>query len=67
MKIAILLKKLIQKKFYEKEEIINKLNIFFAMAQISEEEYSELMLLIEDVYVEIVEETEEVVEESTAE
>lgn len=52
-----LLNNLIEKKFYEnKEEIQNKLNIFFAMNVISEEEYSNLILKVEEVYVEVVEE-----------
>lgn len=54
-----LLNNLIEKKFYEnKEEIQNKLNIFFAMNVISEEEYSNLILKVEEVYVEVVEETD---------
>ena len=56
MKVYNLLLKLIEKKYYEKEVIINKINFFFAMSQISEEEYSTLMLKIEEVYfVEVVE------------
>lgn len=58
MKIKNLLKKLIEKKFYTKEAIIDKLNVFFAMSQISEEDYAELMLLIEATYIEVVEATE---------
>lgn len=54
-----LLNNLIEKKFYEnKEEIQNKLNVFFAMNVISEEEYSNLILKVEEVYVEVVEETD---------
>lgn len=56
-----LLNNLIEKKFYEnKEEIQNKLNVFFAMNVISEEEYSNLILKVEEKYKveEIVEETE---------
>lgn len=61
MKVFDLLLKLIEKKYYEKEVIINKINFFFAMSQISEEEYSTLMLKIEEVYfVEVTEETETV-------
>ncbi|MBO5138664.1 MAG: hypothetical protein J6B89_03380 [Bacilli bacterium] len=46
-----LLEKLINKKFYEnKEDIVNKCNVFFAMNVISEEEYSSLILQIEEVY-----------------
>ena len=56
-----LLNNLIEKKFYEnKEEIQNKLNVFFVMNVISEEEYSNLILKVEEKYKveEIVEETE---------
>jgi hypothetical protein len=51
--IVELLKKLIVKKYYkEKTDIENKLNVFYAMSKISDEEYSELTLLVEDTYVE---------------
>lgn len=65
--IANLLNKLITKKFYEnKEDIVNKCSVFFAMNVISEEEYSNLILKIEEVYFVPVEETtDEVVEEVT--
>ena len=57
--IVELLKKLITKKYYkEKADIENKLNVFYAMSKISDEEYSELTLLVEDKYVEV-EENEE--------
>lgn len=60
MKITDLLNKLIEKKFYEnKEDIINKCNVFFAMNVITEEEYSNLILKIEEVYFVPVEETAE--------
>ena len=63
MNVAELLKNLITKKYYEEKEIIiNKLNFFFALNQISEENYSELMLQIEDTY-RVIEETEETVQE----
>ena len=63
MGVAELLKNLITKKYYEEKEIIiNKLNFFFALNQISEENYSELMLQIEDTY-RVIEETEETVQE----
>lgn len=63
MGVAELLKNLITKKYYEEEEIIiNKLNFFFALNQISEENYSELMLQIEDTY-RVIEVTEETVQE----
>lgn len=52
--IVELLKKLITKKYYkEKADIENKLNVFYAMSKISDEEYSELSLLVEDTYVEV--------------
>lgn len=61
--IVELLKKLIVKKYYkEKTDIENKLNVFYAMSKISDEEYSELTLLVEDTYVENIEEATEVVE-----
>lgn len=59
MKVYNLLLKLIEKNYYEKEVIVNKINFFFAMSQISEEEYSTLMLKIDEIYIEA---TEEVVE-----
>jgi hypothetical protein len=70
MRISDLLFKLIEKKYYaEKEQIENKLNIFYAMNKISDEEYSSLVLKVEEVYVEAIENTEEtdnIVEETTA-
>mgnify|MGYP007087921419 FL=1 len=60
MKISDLLLKLIEKKYYEeKEQIENKLNIFYAMNKISDEEYSSLVLKAEEVYAEPAEVTEE--------
>ena len=57
--IVELLKKLIVKKYYkEKADIENKLNVFYAMNKISDEEYSELTLLVEDTYTEIIESVE---------
>ena len=69
MNIATLLKKLIVKKYYaNKEDIENKLNVFYAMSKISDEEYSNLTLKVEEVYA-VVEDTEvtEEVAESEAE
>lgn len=69
MNIATLLEKLIVKKYYaNKEDIENKLNVFFAMSKISDEEYSNLTLKVEEVYA-VVEDTEvtEEVAESEAE
>lgn len=51
MNIATLLENLITKKFYEnKEEIQNKLDVFYAMSKISDEEYTNLTLKVEDAY-----------------
>lgn len=61
--IVELLKKLIVKKYYkEKTDIENKLNVFYAMSKISDEEYSELTLLVEDTYAETVENIEKATE-----
>ena len=61
--IVELLKKLIVKKYYkEKADIENNLNVFYAMSKISDEEYSELTLLVEDTYAEPVENIEEATE-----
>jgi len=62
--IVELLKKLITKKYYkEKADIENKLNVFYAMSKITDEEYSELTLLVEDTYVEVEETNEELAKE----
>lgn len=62
------LKNLILKKYYkEKEDIENKLNIFFAMNKIDEEEYIELTMLVEDTYIEVDSTTEEVIENAEEE
>ena len=56
-----LMTNLINKKFYDsKEEAISKLDVYFAMNRISEEEYAELALLADSVYdpVEVFEEVE---------
>lgn len=69
MNIATLLEKLIVKKYYaNKEDIENKLNVFYAMSKITDEEYSNLTLKVEEVYA-VVEDTEAVEEtvESEAE
>ena len=58
--IVGLMTNLITKKFYDtKDEAIAKLDVYFAMNRISEEEYAELALLAETVY-----ESAEVVGES---
>lgn len=57
-----LLENLIAKKYYtNKEDIENKLNVFYAMNKITDEEYSNLTLKVEEVYA-VVEDTEEVAE-----
>lgn len=57
-----LMKNLINKKFYNtKDEAIAKLDVYFAMNRISEEEYAELCMLAESVYEPFV---EEVIEET---
>ena len=59
--IVELLKKLITKKYYkEKTDIENKLNVFYAMSKISDEEYSELTLLVENTYKEEIEPVENI-------
>ena len=53
-----LLGNLIEKKYYvEKETIENKLNVFYAMSKIADDEYSNLMLKVQEMYT--IEETEE--------
>lgn len=66
--ITELLKRLITKKYYKnKEDIENKLNVFYAMSKITDEEYSELTLLVEDTYTDLEDSTEEVVENTEEE
>lgn len=68
MLIVNLLEKLIDKMFYEKVEIQNKVNVFYAMNVINEEQFADLILKIEEKYavVEIpAEETEVATEEVT--
>ena len=49
--IIKLMTNLITKKFYDtKEEAIAKLDVYFAMNRITEEEYAELALLADSVY-----------------
>lgn len=66
MSIATLLENLITKKYYEaKEDIQRKLDVFYAMSKISDEEYTTLTLKVEDTYkVETAEDTEESTESS---
>lgn len=49
--IVKLMTNLINKKFYStKDEAIAKLDVYFAINRISEEEYATLALLAEEVY-----------------
>lgn len=49
--IVKLMTNLIEKKFYKtKDEAVAKLDVYFAMNRISEEEYATLALLAEEVY-----------------
>jgi len=51
--IVKLMTNLIGKKFYDtKDEAIAKLDVYFAMNRISEEEYATLTLLAEEAYAE---------------
>lgn len=62
--IVELLEKLINKKYYEDKEIIeNKLNVFYAMNKITDEEYSNLTLKADEAYTVV----EEIEEDSTTE
>lgn len=56
MQIAKLLENLITKKFYKnKEEVNAKLAVFYAVNQITDEEYTTLTLKVEEVYKEPIE------------
>lgn len=56
-----MLKKLIERKYYEdKQIIIDLLNNFTAFSQITIEQYSELMLLVDEKYKIVEEETENI-------
>ena len=61
MSIATLLENLINKKYYDnKQDIQGKLDVFYAMSKISDEEYTNMTLKVEEVYAEpVVEETTE--------
>lgn len=52
-----LLTNLITNKYYEKEDMTNKLNVFMLYNQVSEEQYAELIALVNPV---IIEDKEEV-------
>lgn len=52
--IVKLMENLIKKKFYKtKDEAIAKLDVYFAMSRISEEEYATLIIKTEETYAEI--------------
>lgn len=67
MRIYDLLQNLISKKFYTEEAIKNKLNVFYAMNVLNDEEYSNLMLKVQEVYVVIEEVQEELATEENIE
>lgn len=67
MRIYDLLQNLISKKFYTEEAIKNKLNVFYAMNVLNDEEYSNLMLKVQEVYVVIEEVQEEIATEENIE
>ena len=49
--IVRMMQNLINKKFYDgKNEAIEKLDVYFAMNRISEEEYMDLVVLAEEMY-----------------
>ena len=51
MDIIELLEKIIDKKQYaDKREIQNKLNVFYAMSVISDSDYSELTIKVDEAY-----------------
>lgn len=55
--IVTLMTNLIQKKFYDtKDEAIQKLDVYFALNRISDEEYTQLSLLCESDYMEEIDE-----------
>lgn len=66
--IVKLMTNLIQKKFYDTaEEAVQKLDVYYAMNRISEEEYAELAMLAESVYMpSVLEEGGEYAEEGGA-
>lgn len=53
------LKSLIEKKAYEKEDMTNKLNVFYTFSQIAVEQYTELMAIVNPNIKEDVENTTE--------
>ena len=62
------LKNLINNKYYSKEDIQDRIDVFMAYNRITEEQYAELMDLINEVYKENIEEnTETNTEDNTKE
>lgn len=60
-----MLKKLIERKYYnDKQTIVDLLNNFATFKQITIEQYSELMILVDDKYI-IVDEEVENIEDNT--
>ena len=56
-----MLKKLIERKYYEdKQTIVDLLNNFTAFSQITIEQYSELMLLVDEKYTIVEDETQDI-------
>ena len=53
------LKNLINNKYYSKEDIQDRIDVFMAYNRITEEQYAELMDLINEVYKENIEENAE--------
>ena len=49
MKIYELLKRMISTENYEKEDMISKLNVFYAVNQLTKEQYLELMGLVNPI------------------
>ena len=56
------MKLLISKKFYKTQaEAQQKLDVFYAMSKLTDEEYVELTMLAEQMYAPVIEETEDTV------
>lgn len=49
-----IMENLINKKFYaDKETAMSKINVFFAVNEITEQDYTDLVLLLNNVYIEL--------------
>ena len=57
--LFIILQNFIKNKVYTKEDIQNRVDVFMAYNRITEEQYAELMNLIDEVYKENIEENAE--------